>query len=149
MTRQIALGLVALALTLPFPAFAQTGGDVRAQIGKMDQAWEKAYNAGDAAAVAALYAKDATIMPPGAEPASGTSAIQAFFAEDMKQGAKNALTTGDVVGSGDQAVSIGKWVATSADGKHLDHGTYMTLYKKEGGGWKIIRDTWNSSMAQK
>ena len=149
MTRQIALGLVALALTLPFPAFAQAGGDLRAQIGKMDQAWEKAYNSGDAAAVAGLYAKDAMIMAPGTEPASGTSAIQAFFAEDMRQGAKNTLTTADVVGSGDYAVSTGKWVATSAEGKHLDHGSYMTLYKKEGGGWKIIRDTWNSSMAQK
>jgi uncharacterized protein (TIGR02246 family) len=149
MIRHIAVGLVALALTLPSAAVAQTGGDLRAQIGKMDRAWDKAYNAGDAAALAALYTKDATLMAPGAEPVSGTSAIQAFFAEDMKQGAKNALTMGDVVGIGDHAVETGKWVATSADGKHLDHGTYMTLYKKEGGGWKIYRDTWNSSMAPK
>jgi ketosteroid isomerase-like protein len=40
-------------------------------------------------------------------------------------------------------------VATSADGKHLDHGPYMTLYKKEGGGWKLYRDTWNSAMPAK
>jgi uncharacterized protein (TIGR02246 family) len=149
MTPRIALGLVALALASPLPAFAQTGGDLRAQISKMDEAWQKAYNAGDAAGVTALYAKDATVMAPGVEPASGTSAIKALFVEDLKGGAKNTLTTGDVVGSGDYAVAAGKWVATSADGKHLDHGTYMTLYKKEGGGWKIYRDTWNSSMAKK
>jgi len=149
MTRQIALGLVTLALTLPFPAFAQAGGDTRAQIEKMSQAWQKAYNAGDAAAVAGLYAKDAKLMPPGAEPASGSSTIQAFFTADIKQGAKNALTTEDVAGFGDYALETGKWVATSADGKHLDHGQYMTLYKKADGGWKIVRDTWNSSMAHK
>jgi uncharacterized protein (TIGR02246 family) len=149
MTPRIALGLVALALALPLPAFAQDSSDLHAQVGKMDQAWQKAYNAGDAAGITALYAKDATVMAPGAEPASGTSAIKALFAEDMKGGAKNTLTPGDVVGFGDYAVATGKWVATSADGKHLDHGTYMTLYKKEGGGWKIYRDTWNSSMAKK
>jgi uncharacterized protein (TIGR02246 family) len=149
MTPRIALGLVALALALPLPAFAQDSSDLHAQVGKMDQAWQKAYNAGDAAGITALYAKDATLMAPGAEPASGTSAIKALFVEDMKGGAKNTLTTGDVVGFGDYVVATGKWVATSADGKHLDYGTYMTLYKKEGGGWKIYRDTWNSSMAKK
>jgi len=148
MTRRIAVGLVALALALPLPAFAQAG-DLHAQIGKMDQAWQKAYNAGDAAALAALYTKDAKLMPPGVEPASGSAAIQAFFTKDIAQGAKNTLTTGDVVGSGDFALATGGWVANTSDGKHLDHGQYMTLYKKVDGGWKIYRDTWNSSMAKK
>jgi ketosteroid isomerase-like protein len=147
MTRLTAVGLVALALALPLPLFAQTGADLRTQIGKMDQAWDKAYNAGDAAAVTALYTKDAKILAPGAEPVSGTAAIQAFFKADIAQGAKNALTQGDVVGFGDYALETGGWVATDADGKHLDHGSFMTLYKKVGGGWKILRDTWNSSMA--
>jgi uncharacterized protein (TIGR02246 family) len=148
MTRVFAGGLVALALALPLPAFAQTG-DVRPQIEKVSKAWEKAYNAGDAAGVAALYTKDAKVMAPGAEAASGTKAIQALFAADLAGGAKNALTTEDVVGFGDYALETGKYVATSADGKHLDHGPYMTLYKKEGGGWKLYRDTWNSAMPQK
>ena len=148
MTRRIAVGLVALALALPLPAFAQTG-DVRAQIEKVGKAWEKAYNAGDAAGLAALYTKDAQVMAPGGEPASGTKAIKDLFAADMAGGVKNALTTTDVTGFGDYALETGKYVATSADGKHLDHGPYMTLYKKEGGSWKLYRDTWNSSMPQK
>ena len=94
MTRRIAMGLVALALALPLPALAQAG-DLRAQIAKMDQAWQTAYNAGDAAAVSALYAPDAKVMAPGAEPASGAAAIQAFFAADIAKGAKNTLTTGE------------------------------------------------------
>jgi uncharacterized protein (TIGR02246 family) len=149
MTRRITVGLVALALALPLPALAQAGAaDLRAEIGKMDQAWQKAYNAGDAAAVAALYTKDAKLMAPGGEPASGTAAIQALFAADIAQGAKNTLTQGDVVGFGDYALETGGWVANAADGKHLDHGPFMTLYKKVGGAWKIYRDTWNSSMTK-
>jgi uncharacterized protein (TIGR02246 family) len=150
MTDAFAVGLVALALALPLPAFAQAGGaDLRAQIEKVDRAWEKAYNAGDAAAVTALYTKDAKVMPPGAEPVSGAGAIQAMFAADVAQGAKNALTQNDVTGFGDYALETGSYVATSKDGKHLDHGSFMTLLKKEGGGWKIYRDTWNSSMPKK
>jgi uncharacterized protein (TIGR02246 family) len=148
MNRRIAVSLIVLALALPLPALAQGGGDLRAQIAKIDQAWQKAYNAGDAAGVTALYAKDAKVMAPGAEPASGTSAIQALFAADLKKGAKNTLTSGEVMALGDFALETGGWVANSAEGKHLDHGPYMTLYKKEGGGWKIYRDTWNSSMGK-
>ena len=140
MTRRIAMGLVALALALPLPALAQAG-DLRAQITKMDQAWQTAYNAGDAAAVSALYAPDAKVMAPGAETASGAAAIKSFFAADIAKGAKNTLTTGEVIGYGDFATATGGWVAQGADGKHLDHGTYMTLYKKVDGSWKIYRDT--------
>ena len=150
MTRCIAVGFVALALALPLPVFAQGGGaDLRAQIAKMDQAWQTAYNAGAAAALAALYTKDAKVMAPGAEPVAGTAAIQAFFAKDVAQGAKNTLTQGDVVGFGDFVLETGGWVANAADGKHLDHGQFMTLLKKVDGGWKIYRDTWNSSMTKK
>jgi uncharacterized protein (TIGR02246 family) len=148
MTRRIAVCLVALALALPLPAVAQSG-DLRAQLEKLGAAWEKAFNAGDAAGVAALYTKDAKVMAPGAEPVSGTKAIQALFAADIAQGVKFDLTLEDAVGGGDYAMETGKWVATSADGKHLDHGPYATLHKKEGGGWKLYRDIWNSSMAQK
>ena len=87
-------------------------------------------------------------MAPGAEAASGTKAIQALFEADVAQKAKNTLTQEDVVGFGDYALETGKYVATSADGKHLDHGSFMTLLKKVDGGWKIHRDTWNSSMPQ-
>jgi uncharacterized protein (TIGR02246 family) len=150
MTRRITLGLLALALALPLPAFAQAGeGNLSAEIGKLDKAWEKAYNAGNAAAVTALYTDDAQVMAPGAEPVSGTAAIKAFFTKDVAQGAKNTLTQKEVVGFGDYALETGGYVATTAAGKHLDHGPFMTLYKKVDGGWKIYRDTWNSSMAQK
>ena len=148
MIRPFVVGLVAMALALPLPALAQ-GADVRAEAEKMDQAWQKAYNAGDAAALTALYTKDAKVMAPGAEAASGTKAIQALFEADLAQKVKNTLTLEDVVGFGEYALETGKYVATSADGKHVDHGSFMTLLKKVDGGWKIHRDTWNSSMPQK
>jgi uncharacterized protein (TIGR02246 family) len=150
MTRRItlvALAALAMAVTLTLPVSAQTG--TRAEIEKITQSWQKAFNAGDAAAVAALYAKDGELMPPGAEPVTGTDAIKAGVEGDIKQGGKMTLTTEEVIVSGNTALETGKWVASSADGKHLDHGPYATFYKKEGGSWKIYRDIYNSSMAQK
>jgi len=141
-----AAGLVALALALPLTAFAQAGGDVRAQVAKVGQAWEKAYNAGDAVGVAALYTPDAELMVPGAEPGSDPKAVQKLIAGDIALGSKLTLKTEDVVSFGDYALETGSWVANSPDGKHLDHGPYLTLYQKTAGGWKILRDMWNSSM---
>ena len=150
MTRRIAVGLLTLALASPVPAFAQAGGgNLRAQIEKVGQAWQNAYNAGNAAGVAALYTKDAKLMVPGAETGSDGKTIQKLIAGDIALGGKLALTTDDVVGFGDYAVETGRWVATAADGKHLDHGPYVTFYKKADGGWKIYRDIWNSSMPAK
>ena len=60
--------------------------DLRGQIAKVGQAWEKAYNAGDAAAVAALYVTDAKLMVPGAEPGSGPKTIQELIAKDIALG---------------------------------------------------------------
>jgi uncharacterized protein (TIGR02246 family) len=150
MSRCTAVGLLALTLALPLPAFAQAGtGDLRAQIEKSVQAWQKAYNAGDAAAVTALYTTDAKLLVPGAEPGSGPKAIQELIAADIALGGKLTLTLIDVVGFGDYALETGKWVATSPDGKHLDHGPYLVLYRKADGGWKMYRDIWNSSMPVK
>jgi uncharacterized protein (TIGR02246 family) len=150
MTRRTTVGLLALALALPLPAFAQArAGDLGAQIAKLTQAWATAYNAGDAAAITALFTTDAKIMIPGVEPGSGKEAIQKLVAADIAKGGKLALTTGDVSGSGDNALETGSWVITSPDGQHLDHGPYLTSYKKADGGWKIYRLIWNSSMTNK
>jgi uncharacterized protein (TIGR02246 family) len=144
--RRIAMGMAALALALPLPAVAQSAADLRSQIEKQSQAWQNAYNAADASALAALYAEDAKVMAPGAAAVSGRSAIQALFAEDVKRGSKNTLTTMEVFGNGDLAIEVGGWVENGADGSHKDHGSYVTIYKRVGSDWKIYRDTWNSSM---
>lgn len=148
MSPRAVLAVCALALVAPLPAAAQSGGH-RAEIDKAVQAWQKAFNAGDIPAVAAFYTKDALLMPPGTDPVIGPEGVQAAFAPVAKSREQMQLTTTDVTGSGTTALETGKWVMTSQDGKHLDHGKYLVFYKKEGGRWKIYRDIWNSSMPAK
>ncbi|HEX3275403.1 MAG TPA: DUF4440 domain-containing protein [Gemmatimonadales bacterium] len=147
MLRRIALALLAVTLAIPLRSFAQSGP--RAEIDKAVQAWQKAFNAGDIPAVAAMYTKDALLMAPGADPAAGPEGVQAAFGPVAQSREQMQLTTTDVTASGTGALETGKWVMTSRDGKHLDHGQYLVFYKKEGGRWKIYRDIWNSSMAPK
>ena len=48
--------------------------------------WAKAFNAGDAAALAALYADDARSTPPGGPPAVGRTQIETYWRNDLKAG---------------------------------------------------------------
>jgi uncharacterized protein (TIGR02246 family) len=147
MLPRIALALLAVTLATPLPSSAQSGP--RAEIDKAVQAWMKAFNAGDIPAVAALYTKDALLMAPGADPVTGPEGVQAAFGPVAQSREQMQLTTTDVTASGSGALETGKWVMTSRDGKHLDHGPYLVFYRKEGGKWLIYRDIWNSSMAPK
>ena len=83
MSRRAVLAVCALALVAPLPA-AALGGGPRAEIDKAVQAWQKAFNAGDIPAVAALYTKDALLMPPGADAVTGPEGVQAAFAPIAK-----------------------------------------------------------------
>lgn len=147
MHRRIVASFIALAAVVPVTVAAQAAGNVRAEIEQVDHAWQTAYNAGNATAVAALYADDAKLMAPGSEPFSGRAAIAGYFKQAVAQGAQMALTTREVLGRGDYVTATGGYVATAKDGSHLDHGTYMTVYKRVKGAWMIYRDTWATSMA--
>lgn len=149
MTRRPALAACALAASAlvvhPRMAAAQSAGP-RAEIEKASKAWEKAFNAADIPAVAAFYTKDALLMAPGADPVTGPDGVRTALAPIAQSRDQIQLTPTDVTGTGTGALETGKWVMTSKDGKHLDHGVYLVFYKKAGGTWKIYRDIWNSSM---
>src|SRR6266536_3090828 len=80
----LAVGVVALVGSMAGFAHAAspTSAD-EAAIRAESTDWVKAYNGGDAKAVAALYAEDALLLPPGAPGVSGRAAIQAFFTKDI------------------------------------------------------------------
>jgi uncharacterized protein (TIGR02246 family) len=144
--RSIFLALAGVLLALPAAALAQDYSDTEAAIRKAAAEWEAAFNAGDGAAVAALYSYDATILPDGAEPVNGREGIAEFWTTAAAEGATDEIKTVEIFDLGDMAVEVGTYKATAADGTHLDHGKYMVLHKKVDGEWKLYRDIWNSSM---
>jgi uncharacterized protein (TIGR02246 family) len=141
-------GLLLLAGYTAAASAAEASTD-EAAIHAITQAWVKAYNAGDAKAVSALYAEQAVLLAPGAPAAKGNAAIQAYFVKDTAESAKAGVTfsvdpKSDVGTSGELAWESGTYAVKAKSGASVEIGKYLTVYKKSGGKWLIIRDTWNS-----
>jgi uncharacterized protein (TIGR02246 family) len=108
----------------------------------------------DAVAVAALYTKDATVLPPDHPMVHGSSAIEAFWKDTVAAGLKGAsLKTIDVERSGDVAVETGIATMTlEPEGKEAQAVTakYVVVWKREkDGAWRLHRDIWNAMPQEK
>lgn len=141
----LAAGLVWFGIATSMAAGAADTATVREGTAK----WFKAYNAGDADAIVALYTDDAVIMPPGAPPARGPAAIKAFLVKDIADARAGGvvIVMGDkdeVDVKGDVAWHAGTYAVMKA-GSTIDTGAYVEISRKTGGKWHIIRDIWNSS----
>lgn len=142
----IAAGLIALAGIADAASLASRADEavIRAQ----SLSWAKAYNGGDAAAVAAQYADDALLLPPGAPGVRGRAAILAFFTKDIA-GSKAAgvvfnINPGtDVGASGNMGWESGTYTAT-IKGVVVESRKFLSVSRKTGGKWHYIRDTWNA-----
>jgi uncharacterized protein (TIGR02246 family) len=143
------LALVACAKT-PAPDTAAADADA---IRAVTVDWNKAYNSGDGARVAALYAEDAVLMAPGAPSARGKASISEYYAKDAAAFAAAGLTvadapTSDVAQSGDLAWQSGTYTSTDRSGATVDAGKFLTVFQRKDGKWMIVRDTWNSDAAR-
>jgi len=141
----------AAALTLfgcAQPTMAPPAPDLKAQIDANNAAWSASANRGDAAAVAAMYTENATMLPPGMDMQKGRAAIEKTIATIGGSGVRNfVLTAIDVSQVGpDTAREIGrvtveapapkkKWVTLT--------GKYVVIWKQVAGKWLLDVDIWN------
>lgn len=92
-----------------------------------------------------IYTADARILPPGGQMMSGREAIRGFW-RDLVQGGNiksAALTSVDVMPSGDGVVEIGK-ATIVAEGGSMDV-KYVVCWRQENGQWKWHVDIWNTN----
>jgi uncharacterized protein (TIGR02246 family) len=145
----LALGIVMLAGSMVAVAHAATKTSAdEAAIRAQTASWEKAYNGGDAKGVAAQYAEDALLLPPGSPGVSGRAAIQEFFVKDIAAtkaaGAVFVLSPMTDVGvSGDMGWESGTYKVT-VKGAVVETGKFLSVSRKKDGKWHYIRDTWNA-----
>ena len=135
--------VAATFLCLWVPAMAQD----KATIQSLNDKFAQAFNAGDAAGVAALYTDEAVILPPGAEMMKGRSAIQAFWKGAAEQLGNGKLPTVDVKPLGsDRALEIGSFTfRTKASQPQEITGKYVVVWEKVGADWKLATDIWNTN----
>ena len=109
----------------------------------VDRLFGESVNAGDAAAVAALYEKDGVLVFQGTT-FQGPEQIRAFLEGMTAAKAKIAMNVKHVVQAGDVAVLYNDWsmTVTGADGKpEASSGKAIEVVRRQPDGtWKFVVD---------
>ena len=105
-------------------------------------------NIRDAAAIAAVYAPNGSIMPPNAETVTGREAIEAFWAEFLASGNILAIKGTQVRASGNMGYRVGTFTIASPHNELLDAGKYIEVWHHNEAGWQLMYDIFNSDRAQ-
>jgi len=142
------IAALACAGAIATAAFAAPKNSDEEGLRAQTMAWEKAYNSGDAKGVAAQYAEDALLLPPGSPAVKGRAAIQHFFTKDIADskaaGAMFVINYPTEVGvSGNMGWESGTYKAI-VKGAVVESGKFLSVSRKQGGKWLYIRDTWNA-----
>ena len=104
-------------------------------------------NKNDSVGLADMYAADAEMMPPNQAAVVGRKGIQTEISNIINAGAiKLQLTTSNVWGTEDLLAEQGTLILKTKEGKLLDKGKYIVLWKKVEGKWKLFRDLFNSDL---
>ena len=141
-------GFVAAALLLLASTQSLAGDPLKDALQARDNEWSAAFNAGDAAAVGALYEEEAVLVAPGMEPVQGRAAIEVVFGGFFGVLKDVQLVTDYVrpIGEG-YAVEIGHSLfnEVQADGSTIPASdNYVVVWHKgEDGVWRLITDTFN------
>ncbi len=144
----LTVGIVAFVAMAGLAQAASSTKADEAAIRAQTASWEKAYNGGDAKGVAAQYAEDALLLPPGASAVRGRAAILEFFTKDIAAakaaGAVFVLDPKTDVGvSGAMGWESGTYKVT-VKGAVVETGKFLSVSRKKDGKWHYIRDTWNA-----
>jgi uncharacterized protein (TIGR02246 family) len=124
---------------------AQAGSDdATAAVQLLNAKWDKAFNSGDAAAVAALYAEDGRVVTGDGTIKNGRAEIQALFQSFMDSGfGDHKIEMIDVKTNGDTAYETGKWSGVGGDKKAYG-GHLVNIYQRQSGGdWQAVLHIWN------
>ncbi len=110
-------------------------------------AFLEAYSRGDAAACAASYTEDATILPGDRPIASGREEIEALFTQIFEREIRKlTLIPNEIGSSGDLAYEIGTAILElpQSDGAiFTDERRYLNVRKRQSdGSWRMHASTW-------
>jgi ketosteroid isomerase-like protein len=101
----------------------------------------------NAASVAAVYAVDGQLLPAYSAAISGQAAIQAFWLGCLDMGISLLQRRpAEVALLGETANEVGNYVLYGRNGKVIDIGKYVVIWKQQHGQWKIHRDIWTSNL---
>lgn len=139
---------IATASAMPVMAQSKESkvqSDIRKAIEAASKKFNEVFTKGDAAGLAAMYAKGAKVLPPNGTIIESDPGILELWRSFIGSGAKLSLGTTFVDGRGDLAYEVGTYSITTPDGGK-DTGKFVVVWKRQNGVWKIAADIWNSDL---
>lgn len=124
-------------------------GSEDADIQRLNDTYCAAYNAGDVEKLLAFLAEDAITLSPDQAPVRGREAHRRYFAAGLAREVKRRLTLTSIrhQRAGELLYDAGEWgnVVTSPGSPSATSlsGYYLTVYRREAGGWKAVVTTFN------
>ncbi|UCC84944.1 MAG: SgcJ/EcaC family oxidoreductase [Gemmatimonadota bacterium] len=120
-------------------------------IAEVNANWAEAFQAGDAATLAAMYTEDAFRLAPNEPTLRGREAMEQAFVTLMESTTARTITinTTEYGGAGNLAYSIGTYAVTyeAEAGSDQEEGKYLVLSKLgDDGSWKIYAHMWSSDI---
>jgi ketosteroid isomerase-like protein len=127
-------------MTSQAPSFSTS---IKAEVSRVYEAWDAAFNKADAKALAAVYLPSAKVLPPTHEVVSGAADIEAFFAGLFSNGYTDH-TLAIIDGGGDDKIVYGAatWSATGkgADGApQTAGGIAIHVFERQADGSLKLR----------
>lgn len=125
---------------------------VRDTLAVLAREFSRAYEAGDAAAMAALYTDDAVLLPHGDTEVVGREAIAAYWSlPDDERITAHEITALDVEVDGDVATDYGTYTVSGEAGGEAwgpGLGNYLIVWRRGADGrWRMHLDMWNGRPA--
>ena len=136
----------AFATTALIPVLALTGcvSQDAALPKDVTSALETAFNKGDVAACADIYADDAEIISNQTNSVTGKHAINGFFKDQVSRDILFDTDTKLSVVSGNVAMEQGTYrVRNVVQGVDVEYGDYLNVWRKTDGKWKAYRSMYN------
>lgn len=133
--------LVSFALVLVMTCVTGAWADpLLNEMASMNARWDAAINSADFDALLPMYTSDASLMPPGAQPVTGPTAIRDFFAGRRRSVQNHKLELVNVVALGNFAYVTSHFTATLVVNKEtrpISGSTVRLLERQSDGEWKI------------
>lgn len=128
---------------VPEPPPAPDMNALTAQIQAMEDAYATAEKAKNIDGIMVYYADDVMSHMNERATVSGKENLRASMAERMAKDSTAKVPTFKVqelfVGN-DHMTEIGSWSNADANGVEMDHGTYISIFRKKGDGWECVRE---------
>lgn len=126
------------------PATVDPGADITS-IAAGANALQLGINDKNASAVAAMYTKDAQLLPPGEATVRGQDAIRKHYAAQFTgDSLPPQITTGDTAAAGEWGWRAGTWRISTLPPVT---GKFVEVWRRTPDGWRIYRDIYNLDAA--